>query len=281
MKIAIVTDSTAYLPPATLKEYNIYTTSLNVVFEDEAFKEGIDLSTEAFYEKVRDSKELPTTSQPAIGEMIQLYEELSKDYDTVISIHLSEKFSGTFRAAQTANELVEGIEVYAVDSGISTMAQGFQVVEAAKMAREGKSVEAIIQRLELMRENTRAYFMVADLSHLQRGGRLSGAQALVGSLLNIKPVLHITEGLILPFEKIRSKKKALKRLLNLLDEDTQNKSVKEVVFIHANNEEGAQELKQIYEEKYPHIKTHLSYFGPVIGTHLGEGSLGIAWYYDA
>lgn len=281
MKIAIVTDSTAYLPPATLKEYNIYTTSLNVVFEDEAFKEGIDLSTEAFYEKVRDSKELPTTSQPAIGEMIQLYEELSKDYDVVISIHLSEKFSGTFRAAQTANELVEGIEVYAVDSGISTMAQGFQVVEAAKMAREGKSVEAIIQRLELMRENTRAYFMVADLSHLQRGGRLSGAQALVGSLLNIKPVLHITEGLILPFEKIRSKKKALKRLLNLLDEDTQNKSVKEVVFIHANNEEGAQELKQIYEEKYPHIKTHLSYFGPVIGTHLGEGSLGIAWYYDA
>ncbi len=280
MKIAIVTDSTAYLPSETLKKYNIYTTSLNVVFEDESFKEGIDLSTEKFYDKVRETKDLPTTSQPAIGEMIQLYEDLSKDYDAVISIHLSKKFSGTYRAAQTANELVDEIEIYAFDSGISTMAQGFQVVEAAKMAEKGKSVDAIIQRLEKMRENTRAYFMVADLTHLQRGGRLSGAQALVGSLLNIKPVLHITEGLILPFEKIRSKKKALKRIFNLLEEDTDSKTVKEVVFIHANNESGAQELKQEYEKKYPKIKTHLSYFGPVIGTHLGEGSLGIAWYYE-
>src|SRR5699024_5092631 len=120
---------------------------------------------------------------------------------------------------------------------------------------------------EEMKSNTYAYFMVDDLSHLQRGGRLSSAQALVGSLLHIKPVLHMPEGKIIPFEKIRTRKKALKRIMSMLEEDAREKKLKRVVFIHANDEPAAMELKEQFQEKFPDIETIVSYFGPVIGTH--------------
>lgn len=280
MKVALVTDSTSYLPEKIINKYNISIIPLNVVFENESYREGFDITTTEFYEKVKVEKELPTTSQPSIGELVNLYEALSKEYDAVISIHISQTLSGTYEASKVAGRMVEDIEVYSVDSRITTIAQGFLVMEAAKMIQEGIAVEKIVTQLNNYTKNMRAYFMVDDLSHLQRGGRLSGAQKLVGSLLNIKPVLHIKDGTILPFEKIRSKKKALTRILSLLEKDAMNKSIKKVAFIHANNEAGAIELQKLFQDKYPNIETYTSYFGPVIGTHIGEGSLGATWYFE-
>ncbi len=280
MKIALVTDSTAYLPKDVLDKYNVYVIPLSVVFENDSYREGVDITTADFYKKVKTEENLPTTSQPAIGELVNLYESLSKDYDAIISIHISKGLSGTFEASQTAGKMVENIQVYSIDSTITTIPQGFLVMEAGEMIKEGIKVEEIIDVLKSYTKNMTAYFMVADLSHLQRGGRLSGAQKIVGSLLNIKPVLHITDGQIKPFEKIRSKKKALKRILSLLEQDALNKTIKKVAFIHANNEEGALELERAFKDKYPHIETYISYFGPVIGTHLGEGALGATWYYE-
>lgn len=280
MKVALVTDSTSYLPEKIINKYNISIIPLNVVFENQSYREGFDITTTEFYEKVKVEKELPTTSQPSIGELVNLYEALSKKYDAVISIHISQTLSGTYEASKVAGRMVEDIEVYSVDSRITTIAQGFLVMEAAKMIQEGIAVEKIVTQLNNYTKNMRAYFMVDDLSHLQRGGRLSGAQKLVGSLLNIKPVLHIKDGTILPFEKIRSKKKALTRILSLLEKDAMNKSIKKVAFIHANNEAGAIELQKLFQDKYPNIETYTSYFGPVIGTHIGEGSLGATWYFE-
>ncbi|MEJ8778797.1 DegV family protein [Pseudogracilibacillus sp. ICA-222130] len=277
MKLAVVTDSTAYIPEDLLEKYNIYTIPLSVIFGEESYREGIDITTEKFYEKVKKEKKLPTTSQPPIGGFVDLFEHLAEQYDAVISIHLSSKFSGTFDAAKTASSMVNDIEVYPFDSELSTMPQGFFVLEAAELAQKGAHIDDVIQRLNEMKEKTRAYFMVDDLSHLQRGGRLNSAQAILGSLLNIKPILHIVDGLIIPFEKIRTRKKAVARIMSMLEEDIEEKEVKRVVFIHANNEQQVMKIHDKFAKKYPHIETLNSYFGPVIGTHLGEGSIGVSW----
>lgn len=279
MKVAVVTDSTAYIPTDLLEKHNIYTIPLSVVFGDESFREGIDITTEEFYKKVKQLKDLPSTSQPAIGSFVELYEQLAaKGYDAVVSIHLSKKFSGSYDAAESAGRMVENIDVYPYDSELSAMPQGFYAIVAAELANEGKAVDEIITVLDSMKQKTRVYFMVDDLSHLQRGGRLNSAQALLGSLLNIKPVLHIVDGLIVPYEKIRTRKKAINRIMSMLEEDAQAKIISRVVFIHANNESAVTKLQAEFTEKHPEVETIISYFGPVLGTHLGEGAVGVSWY---
>lgn len=278
MKIAVVTDSTAYIPQDLLEKYNIYTISLSVNFGDESYKEDGEITIEQFYENIKTTGVLPTTSQPAIGEFIQLFKQLEDaGYDAIISVHLSSKFSGTYEAAVSAGKMMEKIKVYAYDSELSTMPQGFYALRAAEMANAGENVTAILQELDSMKEKTRAYFMVDDLSHLQRGGRLNHAQALIGSLLSIKPILHIVDGRIVPFEKIRTRKKAINRIMSMLEEDATNKKIKWVVFIHANDEQAALKLRERFTDKFPEIETIMSFFGPVIGTHVGEGALGVAW----
>lgn len=278
MRIAVVTDSTAYIPDELIEDYNINIIPLSVIFGNESYREGIDISSAQFYQKIKESKNLPSTSQPPIGEFVKLYEELAENYDAVISIHLSSKFSGTYQGAVSAGNMVEGIDVYAYDTELSTMPQGFYAIEAAEMARQSKSPEKIIARLDEIKKTVRTYFMVDDLQHLVRGGRLSGAQAFVGSLLSIKPVLHIVDGVILPFEKIRTRKRALRRISSMLEEDAKQGKVVKVVFIHANNEKAACQLQDDFTKKYPEVETVISYFGPVIGTHLGENAIGVAWY---
>ncbi|WP_078378884.1 DegV family protein [Sutcliffiella halmapala] len=278
MKTAIVTDSTAYISADLRAKLDIHMIPLNVIFGNESYQEEVEIKIDQFYEQVKNSKELPSTSQPAIGEFVELYEKLAKDYDAVVSIHLSSGISGTYQGAVAAGDMVEGIDVHVFDSEISCMIQGFFVLEAAEMAAEGKGPEEIVSRLIEIKESDRAYFMVDDLSHLQRGGRLSSAQAIIGSLLQVKPVLHFVDTKIVPFEKIRTRKKAVKRIFDLFDEDASEQVAMRAVVIHGNREAEAAELKRELELKYPHVEFFLSYFGPVIGTHLGEGSLGLGWY---
>src|SRR5690625_2058061 len=278
MKIAIVTDSTAYIPEKLLIKHNIYTIPLSVVFGNDTFREEIDITTEQFYEKMRSEKELPTTSQPAIGNFVDLFEKLAEEYDEVISIHLSQKFSGTFNAAQSAGSMLENIKVHPYDSELSAMPQGLFVIAAAELVDQGKSSEEIIAYLDDMKSKTRAYFMVDHLTNLQKGGRLSSAQALLGSVLNIKPILHIVDGVIVPFENVRTRKKAIARIMGMLKDDAKEKQIEKVVFIHGNNEDAAAELRDAFVKENAEVETIISNFGPVIGTHLGENSIGVSWY---
>ncbi|WP_163099312.1 DegV family protein [Peribacillus alkalitolerans] len=278
MKTAVVTDSTAYIPKELRDQLNIHMVSLNVIIGGESYREEVDLSANEFFEEVKNADKLPTTSQPPIGDFITKYEELSKDYDAVISIHLSSGISGTFQGAVSAGDMVEGIEVFPFDSEISCRVQGFYVIEAAKMANEGKNPEEILARLDEMKKSVRAYFMVDDLAHLQRGGRLSSAQAFIGSLLQVKPLLHFQNKVIVPFEKIRTRKKAMKRIVDLLEEDAKSGVPMKAVIIQANRQEEAEQWKQELETRFPNVTFDISYFGPVIGTHLGEGAMGMGWY---
>ncbi|WP_040204208.1 DegV family protein [Neobacillus jeddahensis] len=276
MKTAVVTDSTAYIPKELRDKWNIHMIPLNVIFGTEAYQEEMDLNASEFYEEVK-TKELPTTSQPPIGQFVELFQQLSRDYDAVISIHLSSGISGTYQGAITASTMVEGIKVYAFDSEISCMVQGFYALEAAEWASRGEDVEAIMNRLEELKQTARAYFMVDDLSHLQRGGRLSSAQAFIGSLLQVKPLLHFENKVIVPFEKIRTRKRAMNRIVDLLNEDASGGEAYRAVIIHANREEEAKEWRNELSALYPNVEFTIGYFGAVIGTHLGEGSMGLGW----
>jgi len=276
MKTAVVTDSTAYIPKEIRDKWNIEMIPLNVIFGNEAYQEEVDITAEQFYQQVRE-KDLPTTSQPPIGQFVELFEQLSKDYDAVISIHLSSGISGTFAGAVSASTMVEDIKVYPFDSEVSCMPQGLFAIEAAKMALNEEGPDQIMSRLEELKTTARAYFMADDLSHLQRGGRLSSAQAIIGSLLQVKPLLHFENKVIVPFEKIRTRKKAMKRIVDLLGEDAASGENYQAAIIHANREEEALEWKTELEALYPNVEFTLSYFGPVIGTHLGEGAMGLGW----
>jgi DegV family protein with EDD domain len=251
---------------------------LNVVFDNTSYREEIDLSVGEFYQKMTTTSQLPTTSQPAIGEFVTLFEQLAKKgYKQVVTIHLSSKISGTYQSALTAGNMVEGIDVFGFDTEISCAPQGYYVIEAAKMAKDGARAEAIVDKLTTMKETSRAYFMVDDLNHLRRGGRLSAAQLVVGNLLKIKPILHVEDGSIVPFEKVRTEKKALTRILSLLEQDVQDGEEYIVTVIHANRLDAAEQLVETIKERFSNVTVDISYFGPVIGTHLGAGSLGVSW----
>ncbi|MEY2193005.1 DegV family protein [Neobacillus sp. BF23-41] len=276
MKTAVVTDSTAYIPKDVRDKWNIHMIPLHVIFGNEVYQEEIDISWSQFYDEMK-TKALPTTSQPPIGQFVELFENLSKEYDAVICVHLSSGISGTFQGANAASTMVEDIAVYPFDSEISCMVQGFYAIEAAKLASRGEDAASIMNRLEELKKTARAYFMVDDLQHLQRGGRLSSAQAFIGSLLQVKPLLHFDNKVIVPFEKIRTRKKAMNRMVDLLSEDVSGGSEYQAVIIHANREEDAKEWRDELAARYPNVEFSIGYFGAVIGTHLGEGSMGLGW----
>lgn len=278
MRIAVVTDSTAYIPLQEREQLDIHMIPLNVTFGDASYQEEVDMMPDQFYTRVREEVEFPKTSQPAIGLFIELFERLAKEYDTIISIHLSSGISGTYQTATTVGDMIESAKVYTFDSEISCYVQGFYAIEAAKMAKNGKSPEEIIARLEEMKESVEAYFIADDLNHLYRGGRLNGAAAFVGSLLQVKPILYFQDKVIIPFEKIRTRKKARKRIMDLFHERASQGLPMKAVVIHANCEEEAKEWQQEIQQLYPNVEVSLSYFGAVIGTHLGEGAIGFGWY---
>lgn len=276
-KIAIVTDSTAYIPKELRDEHNITMVPLNVNFDEETYKEELEISTEDFYKKMKQIEELPTTSQPAIGLFEEEFQRLAADHDEIIVVTLSSGISGTHQTALAAANMTDGIDIHIFDSEVSCMVQGFYVLAAAKMAEQEFSSKEILNHLYKMKENIRAYFIADDLSHLHRGGRLNGAQLFVGSLLQIKPVLHFENKVIVPYEKVRTTKKALAKIYSLLEEDAKDGAVLDITVIHGNCPDKAAEIAKAIEKKYPKSNIYISYFGPVIGTHLGEGSIGIGW----
>ncbi|WP_078555834.1 DegV family protein [Bacillus alkalicellulosilyticus] len=280
-KIAVVTDSTAYLSDEQIKENDIHVVPLNVIFGDISYQESVDLKADAFYELIKTSDKLPTTSQPAVGVFAELFEKLqSEGVEDVICIHLSSKLSGTFQSAVSASTMVEGIKIHPIDSEIASSPLAFYALEAAQLAKAGKSVEEIILKVEEMKSKNKAYFVVDDLNHLHRGGRMNAAQLLVGSLLKIKPILHLVDGKIVPFEKVRTQKKALAKIFSMLEEDVKQNEELKIAIVQAKREDQAKEIADELQAKYPKAHISISFFGPVLGTHLGEGSLAICWNYS-
>ncbi|WP_238321795.1 DegV family protein [Carnobacterium jeotgali] len=188
----MVTDSTAYLTEEQCEQYSIYRLPLSVIMGNDVIEET-SITNNDFFKRVEEMDALPTSSQPTIGQTIDLFNKLSKNYDAVISVHLSSELSGTYNTIASLANIYEGLKIYPYDSGISCSAQGYFVLEAARRANEGATVEEIFHAFEKMQPTLQAYFVVNDLHHLVRGGRLSNGSAMIGSLLKIKPILHFED----------------------------------------------------------------------------------------
>lgn len=285
MKIAVVTDSTAYLTPEEAAANNIRVVPIPFVLNGKSYQEGVDITNEEFYAQMKTSKSFPTTSQPPIGELMQLYQGLADEgYDAVISIHLTKTISGLLNTvAQIAEEMKDTIKIVPFDSYITVHLMGTIAMDAAKFIRQGDDLDTVVAKLTKLRDTVRSNFVVDDLQNLVRGGRLSNASAFVGSILRIKPLLSFDNDrhAIEAFEKVRSMKRAKIRVEQLFDHKVQavDYPVRAMV-IHANAEEEGKKWMKKLQADHPDIKFELCSFGPVIGVHLGQGALAIGWMQD-
>ena len=280
MKTAIVTDSTAFLSGEIKQHPDVYIIPIPVIIDGKIYNEGVDVADEGeFYQLLKNSKELPTTSQPSIGEVLELYQSLaSKGYQRVISIHLSSGISGFINNLIGMAPGIDEIEVIPFDSMITSMPMGHMVKVALEMSASGEDLDDIVTRLETIREQTDAYLIVDDLNHLVRGGRLKNSSAIIGSLLKIKPVLKFDKGVIVLSEKIRSSKKAFAKAEDIVAKHYKKNKVEHVYYlIHANSLQIAEIEKIKLEEKCPGIHIEIGTLGPVVGTHVGEKTIGFAW----
>ncbi|MFD1466249.1 DegV family protein [Lapidilactobacillus mulanensis] len=284
MSIAIVTDSSAYLSTAEINELNIKVIPTPVIIDDVVYQEGVDLSADEFYEKLRTAKTFPSTSQPSLGDTLKAYEDLANEgYDTVLSIHLSSTISGFYNTLVTMTPNLKTIKVIPYDSGITIRLMGYLVLKAAIMAHNGASVQEIITQLDQLKQTMNEVFIVNDLQNLVRGGRLSNASAFIGTMLKIKPLLTFDakSNKIVAFEKVRSIKKAYARAEELFANDYQQAPQPlRLLIVHANDLVAAQAWETAIHAKFPDLTTEITYFGPAIGTHLGEKAIALAWMAD-
>lgn len=277
LRIAIVTDSTAYFTESERELCTPTIVPLTISIGDKHFKEGTTFSNDEFYGFIRRSDEFPASSQPAVGEFAVVYRKLLESYDEIISIHLSGGLSGTIQAARTASEIVDNQNRITVIDSLSA-AQGIteMVIQASKMAQEGSSSSEICKRIDYMIKHTQIYFLIDTLDYLHKGGRIGGASALFGNLLQIKPILFVKNGKVEILEKIRTEKKAVQYFIELIANtigETDGKLLR-VNICHADNYLKAVELKDLMAQKMPGQKVDIGELGPVIGMHVGPGTCG-------
>jgi|SRR5690554_458153 len=275
--IHIVTDSTADLTKQLAESNNISVIPLNLHFGEEILKDGEDIWAEEFYHRLSFEATLPTTSQPSPGEFVDLYRRTAQKGDTIISIHISEKLSGTLNSSRLAAEMLQGeINVVPVDSAYVTLPLGMVVLEAARAVKEGQDLEGVLSRIKWAQENLAFSFTVGSLEHLYRTGRIGKASSLLGHLLNIRPVLSISDGLIVPVEKFRGNSNRLdRRFLDLIRTDLGGEPAV-VYLIHANAPEEVKRLEEACRESIPGVEVVSAIAGPIVGVHAGPGAYGIA-----
>ena len=274
MEVAIVTDSTADLPQGKLEKYNITTIPLKVSIAGEEYLDQVDLTTREFLQKLEETDELPTTSQPALGKFIDVYEELAADYDYILSLHLSEKFSGTVKTAHTASNMVEGAEIEVVDSETVTAPLGVIVTEVAKAAQEGQSLRELVDLIEQLKEQVHLYFTVDELDYLEKGGRIGKAAAFLGNLFKIRPLLTVQDGEVAPYKKVRGERRLYNSFLNLASE-IRSEGTNNLIILQGLYPEKAHTLKEKLTTQYDWETIEVQEFGSVVGAHVGPTPFGM------
>ncbi|WP_071394486.1 DegV family protein [Bacillus tuaregi] len=278
-KIKIVTDSTVDLTQAELASFDIEVVPLTISIDGETFTDRVDITPSQFMEKMKESKELPKSSQPSAGAFMEVYDRLGSQGYEVISIHMTGGMSGTVQSAESAAKMTN-TKVTVVDSRFISKALSFQVLEAAAMVREGKNVPAILERLDKIRSNTRLYVVVDTLENLVKGGRIGKGRAIIGSLLNIKPIASLENGEYTPVAKVRSHAQVAKYLAAHFAEDLEGKITKGVGLVHADGIGLAQKIKQAVYEKTGYGEITIEETTPIVSTHTGPGAIGFMYYFE-
>lgn len=273
--VAIVTDSTADLPPQLASARSIAVVPLTLNFDGRSLLDGVDITPGEFYRKLPHVTTHPTTSQPSPGRFAETYNALLADHDAIVSIHISEKLSGTFDSAKQAADMTDPQRVHVVDSQVVSMSLGLVVLGAALLAAKGQDAQAIVDKVESIRPHVQTYFSVATLEFLRRGGRIGRASSMLGSVLQVKPVLCVRDGVVTPLERVRTFERALNRIIELARAVDRGKGICAVVG-HAGAEADAERVGKALE---PVAETlMIQPLGPVVGAHGGPGVVGVGCY---
>ncbi|MBU0703694.1 MAG: DegV family protein [Chloroflexi bacterium] len=277
-KIVVVTDSSAYIPPEALGDLSIPVIPLWLHWGDERFRDGVDIDPPTFYRRLRGSKVFPTTSQPSAGEFEEFFRRAAAGADAVVGVLLTSKLSGTVANAQAALARLSELTVRVVDSLSTSMALGFCVLAAARAAAAGKSLDAVVAAAEGIRDRVHLILAVDTLEYLHRGGRIGNAKWLMGTALNIKPLLHIKDGTIEPLIQTRTKRKAIAQMLSVVEERLGGKRMAEVAVIDVNSPEEGAAIREQVQARFGVPTVYRTTASPAIGAHAGPGTVGIAFY---
>ena len=276
MKLAVITDSSAFLQAETLRKEDLFVLDIPVNIDGQEYVEGVNLTAQEFYEKMASASELPKTSQPSIAKLDEILSSLKdKGYTHALGLFLSSGISGFYQNIQYMKDEYEGLTIAFPDTRITNAPLGYMVESVFKWTEQGEDFESILDKLTEQIENTSAFIMVDDLDHLVKGGRLSNGAAILGNLLSIKPILYFNDqGVIEVYEKVRTEKKATKRLVEIVKEATANGNY-QITVIHGNAPQKAADLRQLLIDGGVATDVSIATFGSVIGTHLGEGSIAL------
>lgn len=276
-KLAWITDSTAFIPPELAQHPDLFVMPLGISFGEETFEDGVDLSSAELYQRIRQEKTIPKTSQPSLGKFHQLFDKLKNHYDHAIAVLVSGELSGTVSGCQTAAEntdlAIEVVDSKSMSYGITTL-----INEGLAFAQQGLAYTEIAARLRRSAGHTVNYILLGNLDQFYKGGRMSGTQYLLGNILQIKPIIHINpKGEFALFDKVRSEKNAIRRVLNLLTEAAEQYPISQVQIMHGNVAEKAAQLKQAVLNLFPHMEIVMGEISSTIAVHAGEGTLALIW----
>ena len=279
-KVAIITDSSPFIPAEIIAENDIHVIPLIVIWGEDNYYDGVDITPEEFYNRLDTAKEMPSTSQPSVADFEVAFRKLHQQGYDILAVLISEDLSGTISSATQAKKLLPEANIEIVNSRTIAMALGFQVLAAARAAKQGASLEECKRLAEGARDRGGVVFVLDTLEFLHRGGRIGGAKRFVGTLLNVKPVLAIEDGKVVSLDSVRTQKKALATIIDLIAERTEGKKNIRLATLHANNEETAKAVLDEAASQIPTVEKVLSELSPVVGTHAGPGAVGLAYYYD-
>lgn len=276
--IVVVTDSSAYLPVEVIRDLPIAVIPLWLMWDEKSYQDGIDIHPTEFYQRLKESKTLPTSSQPSAQEFSDFYKEIAQDADAIVNVLVSSELSGTIASAQAAVSEHPEMDIRIVDTLSTAMGLGFCVLAAGRAAAAGKSVDEVVQAATEMSRKVYMLFVVDTLEYLFKGGRISGGKHLLGTALNIKPILHFDEGKIKPHSQARTKRKALTQMLDIVEERLGEKQIDEAAVMDVNVPDEGDSVAEMVRERFNPSVLYRTGVCPVVGTHVGPGTVGIAFY---
>lgn len=269
-RFRVVTDSTADVPPQWIERYGISVVPLTVLFGQEPFRDRVDLTDAQFFARLKTADRLPTTSAPSPGVFAELYQSLSTECEGIISIHIGRTLSGTTEAARLGAAGLDGFPVHVIDSGSVTMTVGF----LAQVAAEAPDLDQALQRVRERLGRQKVLALLDTLRYIELGGRVSRAQAMLGTMLDLKPILSLQAGEIKSVDRVRTRGKALNRLLQLLRQDL---PIERLAVMHAQAPADAERLRKELARELPEVEVVIGQIGCVLGTHTGPGAVGFAY----
>lgn len=276
-QVAIVTDSTAYIPKDLIEKYQITTAPQVLIWSDKTYRDGVDIQPEEFYTRLKTATEMATTSQVTIASFKDIFSSLLDEGKEILAVLISEKLSGTIDSAVQAREMLPGAAIEIVNSKTTAMALGFTALAAARAAEEGASLADCKAAAEKATQHTGVVFAVDTLEFLHRGGRIGGGSRFLGTALQLKPILEVTGGQVEAIERVRTRSKSLQRVVQIIEERIAGRTPVRLATLHANAPDDAQKLLEMATERIAVDESVFSEISPVVANHAGPGTVGLAF----